>query len=170
MRKVLQGRVAINEIVDAIRRTTPLQLTVRRGDYEMMERLLRAGANVDAHDAFGKTALHHAAERGDARAAEILLNRGGANPRSLTQRGFNACLLAVQSGCATLVQLLLDDWACDVNELLRDSDMGRAFSLLHCAIECNNFSVSSIFPTTHHFFSLFFSKSTIFLYNFTDHP
>ncbi|XP_058789887.1 ankyrin-3-like isoform X2 [Phymastichus coffea] len=135
MRTVTRVNIAINDGIDSIRQT-PLQLTIRRGDYEMMERLLLAGADIDARDVDGNTALHFAAQLARYDAAQILL-RHGASLAAQTPRGFSPVTLAVQSGCIPLVQLLLDHGG-DVNQPVHDYDLKRQSTLLHWAIECNN--------------------------------
>ncbi len=54
----------------------PLHEAVRKGDVAAVERLLAAGADVNARDMYAATPLHLAAESGDVRITEILLAKG----------------------------------------------------------------------------------------------
>ncbi|HLF70684.1 MAG TPA: ankyrin repeat domain-containing protein [Dehalococcoidia bacterium] len=57
-------------------RLSPLAAAASRGDTSAVERLLRDGTDIDARDARGMTALHHAVARGHADVAALLLVRG----------------------------------------------------------------------------------------------
>jgi len=65
---------------------TPLIAAARRGLVPVVERLLDAGADVEATGRRGRTALHDAAARGRAEAAALLLARG-ADVRRRDRRG-----------------------------------------------------------------------------------
>ena len=55
---------------------SPVADAARRGDLDAVRRLLREGADVNAPQGDGMTALHWAAERGDASLCEVLLYAG----------------------------------------------------------------------------------------------
>src|SRR5690348_15298974 len=54
------------------------------GDEAALRTVLKSGANVNAPQGDGMTALHWAAERSDAAAAALLL-KAGADPRAMTR-------------------------------------------------------------------------------------
>ncbi len=78
-----------------------------RGDRDGVRTLLKQGADVGASQGDGMTALHWAADRGDAELAEMLLY-AGANVSAVTRIGqYTPLHLAVQSGNTAIVQALL---------------------------------------------------------------
>jgi ankyrin repeat protein len=87
-----------------------------RGDKAAVERLLKAGADVNAQQADGATALQWAAYRGDAALAELLL-KAGAKPGVANHNGATPLWLAAMRGDAAVIQALLKGGA-DANEQL----------------------------------------------------
>src|SRR6186713_1398527 len=71
---LLSGSVAL--------KTPDLANAAMRGDVAQVEALLKTGADVNEPQGDGMTALHWAAERGDARMADMLL-RGGASVKAV---------------------------------------------------------------------------------------
>lgn len=87
-----------------------------RGDAAEIERLLKDGADVNAQQADGATALQWAAYRGDAKLAERLL-KAGAKPGLANRNGATPLWLATSRGDAAVVRVLLKGGA-DANEKL----------------------------------------------------
>ena len=77
----------------------------RRYNAGILDMLVRAGANVNATDINGKTALMHAAEAGHVSAIQDLLTYG-ANPNGKSVVGMSALMYAVTSGSTSAVQVL----------------------------------------------------------------
>lgn len=78
-------------------RVRPIHSAVAGPDPMMAEILLAMGAQVNAQQAGGFTALHAAAKRGDINLADLLL-RADADPRVLTDDGRSAADLARAGG------------------------------------------------------------------------
>ena len=87
-----------------------------RGNKTEVERLLKGGADVNAQQADGATALQWAAYRGDAKLAEVLL-KAGAKPGVANHNGATPLWLAATRGDAAVIQTLLKGGA-DANEQL----------------------------------------------------
>jgi ankyrin repeat protein len=78
-----------------------------KGDRDAVRALLKQGADVSAAKGDGMTALHFAAERGDAAMTEILVY-AGANVAAVTRIGHYTPLhIASRAGNAAVVQLLV---------------------------------------------------------------
>ncbi len=89
----------------------PGDLTVadaaRAGDLAAVRALLKNGADVNEAQGDGMTALHFAAQRGDADLASLLLT-AGANPRAMTRLGaYTPLHLASLAGHARVVAALI---------------------------------------------------------------
>jgi ankyrin repeat protein len=93
----LAAAPAVSTVVDA----------TRTGDAEALKTLLKQGADVNAPQADGMSALHWAAERGDAGMAEMLVY-AGASPSAVTRLGqYTPLHLASRTGSAAVVKTLL---------------------------------------------------------------
>lgn len=91
----------------AVRADTRLADAAMRRDASAARDLLRQGADVNVAQGDGMTALHWAAEHGDAALADALL-RAGADPRALTRIGrYTPLHVAAKAGSADVVRLLL---------------------------------------------------------------
>ncbi len=87
--------------------TTPVADTAMRGDRDALRDLLKTGADVGAAQGDGMTALHWAAERGDAAMADMLVY-AGANVSAVTRIGqYTPLHLASRAGSGTVVAALL---------------------------------------------------------------
>jgi ankyrin repeat protein len=87
-----------------------------KGNRAEIERLVKRGADVNAQQADGATALQWAAYRGDAKLAELLL-KAGAKPGLANHDGATPLWLAAARGDAAVIQALLKSGA-DANEQL----------------------------------------------------
>jgi ankyrin repeat protein len=87
-----------------------------KGNKAEIARLLKRGADVNAQQADGATALQWAAYRGDAKLAELLL-KAGAKPGLANHDGATPLWLAAARGDAAVIQALLKGGA-DANEQL----------------------------------------------------
>lgn len=79
---------------------------VNRGDRSSVEASLQKGANVNAKEAIGKTALILASENGDFGIVKVLLAKG-ADANTKTDQGITALILASQGGYEEIVMALL---------------------------------------------------------------
>jgi uncharacterized protein len=99
MALVLAGglqEIAAAELVEA----------VRRGDAAAVRAQIARGADVNAAEADGTTALHWAAHRSDADTARLLID-AGANVRALNRYGVPPLWLAAVNGHAGIIGMLL---------------------------------------------------------------
>jgi ankyrin repeat protein len=86
---------------------SPIADTARIGDIETVRTLLLEGADVNASQGDGMSALHWAAERGDAEMAAMLV-QAGASVAAVTRIGHYTPLhVACESGNAPVVEILL---------------------------------------------------------------
>ncbi len=87
--------------------TAPVADAARSGDREGVKALLKDGADVNSPQGDGMTALHWAAERGDAELTNILIY-AGANPAAVTRIGqYTPLHIAARTGNATVVTALI---------------------------------------------------------------
>src|SRR5688500_15670858 len=76
----------MSALVGAASSTSPVADAVMRGDIDTVRTLLKQGADVNAPQGDGMTALHWAAQRGDAELTTMLIF-GGANVGAVTRIG-----------------------------------------------------------------------------------
>jgi ankyrin repeat protein len=94
-------------LVAAVPPDSPVADAAMKGDLEAVRTLLRAGADVNAAQGDGMTALHWAASRGDKAMAQVLIY-AGANVASTTRLGAHTpLLLASRGGYAPVIETLL---------------------------------------------------------------
>lgn len=86
----------------------PVADAAARGDLEAVRRLLRAGADVNASQGDGMTALHWAAERDDADLANVLLYAGARVDAGTRIGHYTPLHLASRGAGATVVEVLVD--------------------------------------------------------------
>ena len=89
---------------------------VKSGNIDEASRLLRSGADADARQGDGTTALHWAAHRNDLEAARVLLD-AGATVGAANELGATPLWLAAMNGSGAMVACLLDAGA-DANAAL----------------------------------------------------
>ncbi len=100
----LLATLALGAAVDS---DSPVADAAMRGDVDVVRALLRDGADVNAAQGDGMTALHWAAERGAAELAEMLLY-AGANVAAVTRLGdYTPLHLASRGGRSDVVEVLL---------------------------------------------------------------
>ncbi len=110
-----------------------------KGDRDAVKALLKQGADVSAAKGDGMTALHFAAERGDAAMTEMLVY-AGANVGAVTRIGqYTPLHLASRAGNAAVVQALLKAGA---NVSARTSNSGVV--PLHLAASSGNAEVIAL--------------------------
>jgi len=91
--------------------SAPVAVAAMRGDRDGVRTLLKQGADVNAAEPDGMTALHWAADRGDAELAGMLLY-AGANPNAMTRIGeYTPLHVASRDGNAAVIKVLLDKGA-----------------------------------------------------------
>jgi ankyrin repeat protein len=92
---LLKGYSVTNEWEDA----------VRRGSIDQLQRLVASGADIDARDGYGQTALMLAAREGQAKVVEWLVDHGAALDHT-AKYGLSALMLAVIGGRSDAVGIL----------------------------------------------------------------
>jgi ankyrin repeat protein len=86
--------------------TTALHWAAHHGDVVEMQRLIRAGADVNVRNDYGSTPLLEAAERGDAQLLLVLL-RAGAKVESANDEGQTALMTVARTGSVDATKVLL---------------------------------------------------------------
>jgi ankyrin repeat protein len=111
---VLIVALALTAAVGAQQAASPVADAAMRGDKTAVRDLLKQGADVNAAQGDGMSALHWAAERGDAELADLLIY-GGANTGAVTRIGqYTPLHLAAKAASPALVNALIKAGA-DVN-------------------------------------------------------
>ena len=87
---------------------TPLADAAMRGDVEMVRSLLEGGADLDAPQGDGMTALHWAAERGDREIAKLLISAGADMEAGTRLGGYTPLHLASKGGHSAVAAALLE--------------------------------------------------------------
>ncbi|MDP2390990.1 MAG: ankyrin repeat domain-containing protein, partial [Acidobacteriota bacterium] len=136
---VLVVTLVLTAALGAQQRVSPIADAAMRGDKAAVRDLLKQGADVNGAQGDGMSALHWAAERGDAELAEMLIY-AGANIAAVTRIGqYTPLHLAAKSGSAPLARTLLKAGA-DVNA--RSTNSGA--SPLHLAASAGSAEIINI--------------------------
>ena len=113
--------------------TAPVADAARTGDRDAVKALLKDGADVNAPQGDGMTALHWAADRGDVELTSVLLY-AGANLAAVTRIGqYTPLHIAARSGNAAVVKALV---AAKADVMARTSPTG--VTPLHLAASSGN--------------------------------
>ena len=101
-------RVPDDDQDDWLKGATPLAAAATLGLHvEVVRPLVAAGANLEAANECDETALHHAAEKGNAEVAKLLV-QAGARVEAKRRDGTTALMLAARNGHPTVVKILLE--------------------------------------------------------------
>ncbi len=131
--------LVLTTALGAQQRVSPIADAAMRGDKAAVRDLLKQGADVNGAQGDGMSALHWAAERGDAELADMLIY-AGANIAAVTRIGqYTPLHLAAKSGSAPLARTLLKAGA-DVNA--RSTNSGA--SPLHMAASSGSAEIINI--------------------------
>ena len=99
----LAAAFLFSALLSAAPSNSPVADAAMRGDVEAVTALLKQGADVNAAQGDGMSALHWAGERGDAALVRLLLS-GGANTTAVTRIGqYTPLHLAARAGSASAV-------------------------------------------------------------------
>ena len=102
------GALAFAVLLAATPPDAPVADAAMRGDVEAVRTLIKQGADVNAAQGDGMTALHWAAETGNIELAQVLVT-AGANTSAVTRRGSHTPLhVAARAGRGAVVKALLD--------------------------------------------------------------
>src|SRR5438105_14985800 len=88
----------------------PLVDSAKNGDKDALRALLQKGANVNATEGDGTTALHWASYRDDIESADLLI-RAGAKVNAANDLGATPLWTAAQNGSEAMVRRLLEGGA-----------------------------------------------------------
>jgi len=112
MRKVIQGLgvagvLALTLSVMLSAAAAPVADAAMKGDTDAVRTLIKDGADVNAAQGDGMTALHWAARRGDAAMTQMLLFAGANVKASTRLGGYTPLLMAAEQGHAEVIAALL---------------------------------------------------------------
>jgi len=127
--------VAGAQVEARLRDKTPLIASAERGDDTTVRLLIAAGANKEAKDSSGKTALHHASSQGHYSTVNVLIKTIGTDKEAEDTTGQTALHVAAGGGYDGIVRLLIDEGA-DISAIDRGGHVP-----LHLAAESGNDNV-----------------------------
>nr|XP_014277376.1 uncharacterized protein LOC106681543 [Halyomorpha halys]XP_014277377.1 uncharacterized protein LOC106681543 [Halyomorpha halys] len=104
---LVNGDASLNERDCGSYNLTPLQVAALNGRVSVVKFLSRHGADIDARDSAGNTALYIASWNGDNEMAKTLIELGANLRLRIGKVGFTALHAAAWKGHTTTVQLLL---------------------------------------------------------------
>lgn len=82
------------------------QAATRQGDVEQVRHLLEAGADINARDRYGQTALMNAARRGQVELVRLLVEQGAAL-NTTAKYSLTALMLAIINGHTEIAYILI---------------------------------------------------------------
>lgn len=98
---------------------SPLHLACMHGNTDMLQRLVDAGADLEASNFLRYTPLLYALSLRDERSAQALIELG-ANVNHIGAQSSNALGIAINAGCSTQMLEILLQKGCDINHLAQD--------------------------------------------------
>lgn len=101
----IKAAAAIGADIPLSQLNANLRVAAHNGDTEKVERLLKRGANIEARDDNGQTALIHAARNGNTEIVGLLLKRG-ADTEAENDHGQTALMIATDLGEKEIADLL----------------------------------------------------------------
>lgn len=107
---------------------SPLHVATLYGKQSILELLIRSGADIEAKDSTGRTALACAVENGDATSVNILL-KAGADPRISLPEQETAVVYAAGRGMTDVVQMLIQAGANPGPAVISAVDKGHSQAL-----------------------------------------
>ncbi len=116
----------------------PLHEAAKSGDAEETERLIQAGADLEALDADGETPLTAAALEGQTAAVKLLVARG-ADIKRRNKGGFTALHAAAYKGHIQIVEFAIDRGAG-----IDDQDNKAGITPLHAAAELDHLDIVTL--------------------------
>jgi ankyrin repeat protein len=114
-------------LVAACDKNTPLMDKVVAGDKAAVSALIAKGADVNARNNYGWTALSHAARAGNAELVKLLLAHG-ADVNARDQSGWTPLMRAAMKGHVDVVRVLLEHGAA-----VNDQEKEEGWTALHWA-------------------------------------
>jgi TonB family protein len=115
--------------------TTALFQAARSGDLVTLNQELSQGADVNAENLLGETALIYAVEACKSEAVQELI-KAGAKTDFMTKLGYSPLIIAASNGCTEIVRILLDAKV-DVNR----EDSKQRYNALLKAVEFNHIDI-----------------------------
>jgi len=108
----------------------------KKGDKELIKKILKAGIDINSQDELGFTALHEVTELGYSDLFWFLI-KNGANPNIKAEHNFSLLHAAGLGGNESILKYLLEaDF--DINEVTEGIDEQAGWSALHYAVFSNN--------------------------------